>query len=85
MQIRNVSKTNRPQLHSLVLQSKSASLPAAEPSIYLEDFYPGYKKGLSMDEILMDIAREETTLYRTPDLEFQKMAEEVIQNAFSWD
>ena len=83
--IRNVSKTNRPQLHSLVLQSKSASLPAAEPSIYLEDFYPGYKKGLSMDEILMDIAREETTLYRTPDLEFQKMAEEVIQNAFSWD
>ena len=38
VQIRNVSKTNRPQLHSLVLQSKSASLPAAEPSIYLEDF-----------------------------------------------
>ena len=85
VQIRNVSKTNRPQLHSLVLQSKSASLPAAEPSIYLEDFYPGYKKGLSMDEILMDIAREETTLYSAPDLEFQKMAEEVIQNAFNWD
>ena len=83
--IQLVTKTNRPLLHSLVLHNKRSGFPVAEPSIYLEDFYTGYRKGLGMVEILKDIAEEEAFLYHAPDKEFQKIAEDVMKNAFNWD
>ena len=83
--IRRVSKTNRSNVHSLVLHDRKAAYPVAEPTIYLEDFYTDYRNGLGMEKILEDIASAEVQMHSTPDMEFRMMAEEAIKNAFNWD
>lgn len=68
VQFREVVKNNDTQLHACMISLKESSGIVVAPTLYLEDFYDSYRKGMSMTRLAKQILEIAEQYLETPIL-----------------
>ena len=85
IQVKKLTKLNRPEVHSLVVFDNRPDEPAMAPNVYLEEFYDQYQSGTKMEDILEEVAQKSITVHSLPDQELKDSMKELVDNASNWE
>lgn len=85
IEVKTLSKVNRPKVHSLVVFDNQLDDPVMAPNVYLEEFYEKYQSGMKMEDVLEAVAQKSVTAHSIPDQELKESMKELAEHASSWE
>lgn len=85
IQVKKLTKLNRPEVHSLVVFDNGSDEPVMAPNVYLEEFYDQYQRGMKMEDVLEAVAQKSVAAHSIPNQELKDSMKELVDNAADWN